>query len=64
MPFHYFGVSNDVDLRRLEWKRGSYDIGQLDALAVSPTIQAEHPENYVLAGHVPRVGTLSNPKDL
>jgi superfamily II DNA or RNA helicase/HKD family nuclease len=32
VPFHYFGVSDDVDLSRLEWKRGSYDIGQLDAL--------------------------------
>jgi superfamily II DNA or RNA helicase/HKD family nuclease len=32
VPFHYFGVSDDVDLSRLEWKRGSYDSGQLDAL--------------------------------
>ncbi|WP_194718322.1 DUF3427 domain-containing protein [Arthrobacter ipis] len=32
VPFHYFGVSDDVDLSRLEWKRGSYDVGQLDAL--------------------------------
>lgn len=32
VPFHYFGVSDDVDLSRLEWKRGSYDVAQLDAL--------------------------------
>jgi superfamily II DNA or RNA helicase/HKD family nuclease len=32
VPFHYFGVSDDVDLSRLEWKRGSYDVTQLDAL--------------------------------
>lgn len=32
VPFHYFGVSDDVDLRQLEWKRGSYDTTQLSAL--------------------------------
>ncbi|MEW1820890.1 DUF3427 domain-containing protein [Arthrobacter sp. NPDC080031] len=32
VPFHYFGVSDDVDLSRLEWKRGSYDVAQLDEL--------------------------------
>ncbi|MDQ0279069.1 superfamily II DNA or RNA helicase [Arthrobacter silviterrae] len=32
VPFHYFGVSDDVDLSHLEWKRGSYDIQQLSAL--------------------------------
>ncbi|TYC99162.1 DUF3427 domain-containing protein [Arthrobacter echini] len=32
VPFHYFGVSDDVDLSQLEWKRGNYDVGQLDRL--------------------------------
>ncbi|MCF3139109.1 DUF3427 domain-containing protein [Paenarthrobacter sp. AR 02] len=32
VPFHYFGVSDDVDLSRLEWRRGNYDTGQLDRL--------------------------------
>jgi len=32
VPFHYFGVSDDVDLRRVEWRRGAYDVGQLDGL--------------------------------
>ncbi|MBT1002218.1 DUF3427 domain-containing protein [Paenarthrobacter sp. DKR-5] len=32
VPFHYFGVSDDVDLSRLEWKRGTYDTAQLDRL--------------------------------
>ncbi len=32
VPFHYFGVSDDVDLSRLEWKRGNYDTAQLDRL--------------------------------
>lgn len=32
VPFHYFGVSDDVDLTSIEWKRGSYDLEQLDNL--------------------------------
>ncbi|MEV8041871.1 DUF3427 domain-containing protein [Arthrobacter sp. NPDC080082] len=32
VPFHYFGVSDDVDLSRLEWKRGNYDTAQLSSL--------------------------------
>lgn len=32
VPFHYFGVSDDVDLSQLEWKRGNYDTTQLNAL--------------------------------
>lgn len=29
VPFHYFGVADDVDLSAIEWKRGSYDLDQL-----------------------------------
>ncbi|MDN4612319.1 DUF3427 domain-containing protein [Arthrobacter burdickii] len=32
VPFHYFGVSDDVDLSQLEWKRGNYDVAQLNRL--------------------------------
>lgn len=30
VPFHYFGVADDVDLRGIEWKRGTYDRAGLD----------------------------------
>jgi superfamily II DNA or RNA helicase/HKD family nuclease len=30
VPFHYFGVHDDVDLSGVEWKRGSYDVTALD----------------------------------
>lgn len=30
VPFHYFGVHDDVDLSGLEWKRGSYDVAGLE----------------------------------
>ncbi|WP_132430307.1 DUF3427 domain-containing protein [Pseudonocardia endophytica] len=32
VPFHYFGISDDVDLSGVEWKRGSYDTTVLDGL--------------------------------
>jgi superfamily II DNA or RNA helicase len=32
VPFHYFGVADDVDLTGVEWKRGKYDVAGLDDL--------------------------------
>lgn len=32
VPFHYFGVADDVDLSGVEWKRGAYDIAGLERL--------------------------------
>ncbi|WP_104081986.1 DUF3427 domain-containing protein [Cryobacterium sp. Y11] len=32
VPFHYFGISDDVDLTSVEWKRGSYTDAGLDAV--------------------------------
>lgn len=32
VPFHYFGVSDDVEPSQLEWKRGNYDTAQLNNL--------------------------------
>ncbi|MCA1713365.1 MAG: DUF3427 domain-containing protein [Actinobacteria bacterium] len=30
VPFHYFGVHDDVDLSGIEWKRGAYDVAGLE----------------------------------
>ncbi|MDX6223884.1 MAG: hypothetical protein QOE64_260, partial [Frankiales bacterium] len=32
VPFHYFGVADDVDLQGIEWKRGAYDVAALDKI--------------------------------
>ncbi|GAA2540866.1 DUF3427 domain-containing protein [Pseudonocardia hydrocarbonoxydans] len=32
VPFHYFGVADDVDLQGIEWRRGTYDVASLDAV--------------------------------
>ncbi|WNG83722.1 DUF3427 domain-containing protein [Mycobacterium sp. ITM-2016-00316] len=31
-PFHYFGIHDNTDLEALQWKRGGYDVAQLNAL--------------------------------
>ncbi|MCQ9164907.1 DUF3427 domain-containing protein [Arthrobacter sp. STN4] len=40
VPFHYFGVSDDVDLSHLDWKRGSYDLQQLSGLYTGHSARA------------------------
>ena len=32
VPFHYFGIADDVDLRDVEWRAGRYDEAALDGL--------------------------------
>lgn len=32
VPFHYFGVADDVDLTGVRWRRGGYDVTALDRL--------------------------------
>lgn len=32
VPFHYFGIADETDLTRIEWKRGRYDEAQLSNL--------------------------------
>ncbi|WAL69523.1 DUF3427 domain-containing protein [Amycolatopsis cynarae] len=32
VPFHYFGVADDIDLSDVAWKRGAYDVAGLDNL--------------------------------
>ncbi len=31
-PFHYFGVSDSIDLSKVKWTRGGYDVGALSQL--------------------------------
>ena len=40
VPFHYFGVADDVDLTAIAWKRGSYDLEQLSNVYTGNDIRA------------------------
>ncbi len=39
-PFQYFGVSDTEDLSNLTWRRGGYDVAQLDNLFTGNDIRA------------------------
>ncbi|HET9380731.1 MAG TPA: DEAD/DEAH box helicase family protein, partial [Streptomyces sp.] len=39
-PFHYFGISDNTDLRNVEWKRGSYDKDSLSNVLTGNKIRA------------------------
>jgi superfamily II DNA or RNA helicase len=32
VPFHYFGVADPVDLSQLTWRRGDYDVSELESV--------------------------------
>ena len=32
VPFHYFGVADPVDLSQLTWRRGDYDVAELESV--------------------------------
>ena len=58
VPFHYFGVSDDVDFSQLEWKRGNFDTAQLN-IGFCVSVQHAH-DHYVgcLGGLSQLVGKL------
>ncbi|GAA4359888.1 DEAD/DEAH box helicase [Paeniglutamicibacter cryotolerans] len=40
VPFHYFGVADDVDLSAVEWKRGNYDMTELSNVYTGNSVRA------------------------
>ncbi len=47
-PFQYFGVSDTVDLSRLAWTRGSYDISELNKVYTLDAVAANKRANLIL----------------
>ncbi|MBZ0264052.1 DUF3427 domain-containing protein [bacterium] len=39
-PFHYFGVSDSVDLSKITWKRGKYDLKELEGVYTGNDLRA------------------------
>lgn len=54
-PFHYFGIADETDLSRIEWKRGRYDETQLSTLYTGNEARAR----IVLSQLSDKVGDLS-----
>lgn len=40
VPFHYFGVADDVDLSAVEWTRGAYDLESLSNVYTGNSVRA------------------------
>ncbi|WP_197550808.1 DUF3427 domain-containing protein [Trueperella pecoris] len=61
VPFHYFGIADGTDLRRLTFRRGNYDQAQLSALYLADQSRAakivENTHKYVSdVGHMKALG--------
>ena len=54
-PFHYFGIADETDLSRIEWKRGRYDETELSNLYTGNDARAR----IVLSQLRDKVGDLS-----
>lgn len=39
-PFHYYGITDCVDLRKVSWKQGHYDVAELTRLYTSNDLRA------------------------
>lgn len=60
VPFHYFGIADDVDLSRVEWKNGQYDRSALGELYTGNDARAR----TILNALREKVGDLSTMKAL
>jgi superfamily II DNA or RNA helicase/HKD family nuclease len=47
-PFHYFGVTDNVDLSRVRWVKGQYDETEIENLYVFEKAVAEKRVDYIL----------------
>ncbi len=47
-PFHYFGVTDNVDLSQVQWVAGNYDDRELENLYVFEKAVAEKRVGYII----------------
>lgn len=59
-PFHYFGVSDDIDLSQLRWTRGGYDTSQLENVYVFSHEQAKRRAKSIIAAVMRYVTDVNN----
>ncbi|MET9696071.1 DUF3427 domain-containing protein [Streptomyces sp. NPDC006529] len=56
-PFHYFGITDETDMRAIAWKRGGYDVSALSELFTDNEKRAELVRNALQDKH-------SNPDEM
>ncbi len=63
-PFHYFGVSDDVDLSQIRWTRGGYDTTELTNVYVFSREQAKRRAKSVIASVIRYVTDINDLRGL
>ncbi len=48
-PFHYFGVTDIIDLSGVSWKQGKYDIRELSQIFIASTQRDQRVDQIILA---------------
>ena len=59
-PFHYFGISDNTDLRQLQWRRGAYDDAELTRVYTRDDAQVR----LVLSAAADKLSDLSSMRAL
>ncbi len=63
-PFHYFGVTDTVDLSKVKWTRGIYDRGELSEIYTSNLIVAERRADMIVRSITKYVTDIDQVKGL
>ncbi len=63
-PFQYFGVTDDVDLSRLRWTRGSYDRNELSNIYCANTEAAKKRADLIIASVLKYTADINSIKGL
>lgn len=63
-PFHYFGIADTVDLSEVKWKRGGYDVSELNNLYVFETEVAKKRAKQVVESLYKYVADIDDVKGL
>jgi superfamily II DNA or RNA helicase len=62
-PFQYFGISDDVDLSKVKWSRGGYDVSDLNHLYTQTTV-AKKRADYIVHSMEEYVTSMEDVKGL
>ena len=63
-PFHYFGVSDIVDLNNVRWNRGGYDKSELSKVYTENVVVAKNRANLIIEAILKYVSDIKKVKGL
>ncbi len=63
-PFHYFGVTDNINLKDLQWSKGGYEVSQLDNLYVFQREMARKRADLIVKSLYYYVSDINNMKGI